>query len=139
VLCVYSSGVQSDPAQRPLLGRVVERAAHLGVITDDQPGTRHSLQIAHEIIDGYDRPARAHVLPNRVEAIRWVLSQARPGDAVLIAGKGERRYRIDAHEPQAGNDRSVARQWLYQVGSQIEYEQETPRVIPFAARVPLAN
>jgi len=139
VICVFSSAATSDPAQRPLLGRVVERTAHLGVITDDNPLGRQSLQIAHEIIDGYDRPARAHVLPNRAEAIRWALSQARPGDAVLIAGKGERRYQVSRHEKQQGDDRSVARQWLYQVGSQIDYEQEAPRVISFAARAPMAN
>ena len=139
VLCVFSCGAHSDPAQRPLLGRVVERTAHLGVITDERPGGRQSLQRAHEIIDGYDRPARAHVLPNRVEAIRWTLSQARPGDTVLIAGNGARRYSRDRQEHQTGDDRSVARQWLYEVGSQMDYEQETPRVLSFAARVPLAN
>jgi len=139
VICVFSSGATSDPSHRPLLGRVVERTAHLGIITDDNPLERRSLQIAHEIIDGYDRPARAHVLPNRAEAIRWALAQARPGDAVLIAGKGERRYPVNRHERQLGDDRSVARQWLHQVGSQIDYEEQAPRVISFAARAPLAN
>ena len=139
VICVYGADADSDPAHRPLLGRVVERVAHLGVITNDNPRGQQPLQIAHDILDGYDRPARAHVLPNRAEAIRWALSQARPGDAVLIAGKGERQYQIMRSEKHPFDDRIVARQWLQQVGSQIEYEQEEPRVISFAARAPLAN
>ena len=139
LICVFGADAASDPAHRPLLGRVVERVAHLGVITNDNPRGQQPLQIVHDILDGYDRPARAHVLPNRAEAIRWALSQARPGDAVLIAGKGERQYQVIRNEKHPFDDRIVARQWLQQIGSQIDYEKEKPRVIAFAARAPLAN
>jgi UDP-N-acetylmuramoyl-L-alanyl-D-glutamate--2,6-diaminopimelate ligase len=139
VICVFGADAANDPAHRPLLGRVVERVANLGVITNDNPRNQQPLQIAHDILDGYDRPARAHLLPNRAEAIRWALSQARPGDAVLIAGKGERQYQVIRNEKHPFDDRIVARQWLQQIGSQIDYEKEKPRVIAFAARAPLAN
>lgn len=139
VICVFGADAADDPAQRPLLGRAVERGANLGVITNDNPRGQQPLQIAHEILDGYDRPGRAHVLPNRSEAIGWALSQARPGDAVLIAGKGDRQYQIIRNEKQPFDDRLVARHWLQQVGSTIEYEEERPRVLKFAARAPLAN
>jgi len=139
VICVYGADGRGDASQRPLLGRVVERIAHLGVITNDNPRGQQALQIIHDILDGYDRPARAHVLPGRAEAIRWALSQARPGDAVLIAGKGERQTQVVRGQKTWFDDRSVARQWLQEVGSHIDYEEERPRVISFASRVPLAN
>jgi ABC-type phosphonate transport system ATPase subunit len=78
------------------------------------------------------------VLPNRAEAIRWALSRARPGDAVLIAGKGERPS-PGGQQHHGFDDRLVARQWLREVGSHIEYEEERPRVISLASRLPLAN
>jgi UDP-N-acetylmuramoyl-L-alanyl-D-glutamate--2,6-diaminopimelate ligase len=139
VICVYGADADGDPSQRPLLGRVVERIAHLGVITNDNPRGQQPLQIAHDILDGYDRPARAHLLPGRAAAIRWALSQARPDDAVLIAGKGERQYQVIRTEKHLFDDRIVARQWLQQIGSQIDYEEPAPRMISFAARAPLAN
>lgn len=139
VICVYGADAHSDPAQRPLLGRVAERIAHLGVITNGQPRGQEPLQIVHDILDGYDRPARAHVLPGRAEAIRWALAQARPGDVVLIAGGQSRQTQAARGQKHGLDDRVVARQWLQEVGSQIEYEEERPRVISFASRVPLAN
>lgn len=140
VICVFGADAHGDPSQRPLLGRVVERMAHLGVITNDQPCGQQSLQIVHDILDGYDRAARAHVLPNRVEAIRWALSRARPGDAVLIAGRGRRPFPGDRQQHHELDDPMVARRWLREVGSHIDYEEEErPRVLPFASRVPLAN
>ncbi len=139
VICVFGADADGDPSQRPLLGRVVERMAHLGVITNDNPRGQQPLQIVHDILDGYDRPARAHVLPDRLEAIRWALSQARPGDAVLIAGKGGRQAQVVRQQKHSCDDRLVARQWLQEVGSHIDYEEERPRIISFASRVPLAN
>ena len=82
MICVFGADAASDPAHRPLLGRVVERVAHLGVITNDNPRGQQPLQIAHDILDGYDRPARAHVLPNRAEAIRWLFALLEPTSAV---------------------------------------------------------
>ncbi len=140
VICVYGAAADGDPALRPLLGRVVERTAHVGVITGVGPRGRQSLQIAHDILDGYDRPARAHVMPNRTAAIRWALAEARPGDAVLIASQGERPYQPSRRAPSLCDDRLVARRWLYEVGSKIDYEQPSaPRVISFAAWQPAAN
>jgi len=139
VICVFGADAHGDPSHRPLLGRVVERMAHLGVITNDHPRGQQSLEIVHDILDGYDRPARAHVLPNRAEAICWALSKARPGDAVLIAGKGERPSPGGRQQHHGCDDQLVARQWLREVGSEIEYEEERPRVISLASRLPLAN
>jgi UDP-N-acetylmuramoyl-L-alanyl-D-glutamate--2,6-diaminopimelate ligase len=132
VICVFGAGGGGDGSLRPLLGRVVERGADVGVITNDNPRHEQPLQIAHDIIDGYARPARSHILPDRAEAIRWALSEARPGDAVLIAGKGDRRYQIVGSHRQFFDDCEVARQWLQEVGSEIEYpEQLAERIVPF--------
>jgi len=139
VICVFGADADGDPSQRPLLGRVVERSADLGIITGDNPRWDPPLEIAHDIIDGYRRPAKAHVLPDRSEAIRWALGEAKPDDAVLIAGKGDQGIQVVGDEEQCFDDCEVARKWLYEVGAQIEYEQEPRRVIPMNREVQFAN
>jgi UDP-N-acetylmuramoyl-L-alanyl-D-glutamate--2,6-diaminopimelate ligase len=129
VICVFGADAARDPESRPLLGRVVERSADLGIITNDNPREQPPLQIAHDILDGYDRPSKAHILPDRAQAIRWALGEAEPGDAVLIAGKGDRQYQIAAGHRQEFDDRDVARRWLQEVGSTIEYEPPRPATI----------
>lgn len=139
VICVFGADAGRDASQRPLLGRVVERGANLGVITNDNPRGEQPLQIAHDIIDGYNRPAKSHILPDRAEAIRWALSQARPGDAVLIAGKGDRKYQVVGNHKQFFDDCEVARRWLQDVGSQIEYEEPQRRLLPFVTSAQSVN
>lgn len=140
VFCVFGADAARDPSQRPLLGRVVERTAHQGIITNDNPRREQPLQIAHDIIDGYDRAAKAHIIPDRGEAIRWTLGQAQPGDAVLIAGKGHRQTQIVGGQSRAFDDREVARQWLREVGATIDYQQPQPaKILRFACGAPTAN
>lgn len=139
VLCVYGADSRGDKEHRPLLGRAVERHAHLGVITNNNPRREEPLQIAHDILDGYDRPGRDHILPTRAEAIRWMLSQAQPNDAVLIAGQGERSHEIIGSRKQAHDDRETARQWLAETGARIEYESPRATILPFRSAVAMAN
>ena len=70
-----------------------------------------SLRTAHEVLDGFDRPAQAHLMPNRARAICWALAQARAGDVILLAGGLESTGPGDV--PLGDDD--VARFWLHHV------------------------
>jgi UDP-N-acetylmuramoyl-L-alanyl-D-glutamate--2,6-diaminopimelate ligase len=72
------------------------------------------MQTIHDILDGYDRPARAHVIPGRKHAIRWTLEQARTGDAVVIAGCQRRSQASVAGRAAECRDAAIARAWLQQ-------------------------
>jgi len=117
VICIFGAGGEGDRENRPLMGRVVERGADLGIITSDDPCSEKPLEIVHDILDGYDRPARAHVLPERAKAIRWALGQARSGDSVLIAGRENRRLKMTGDPCRGLDDREVAREWLYEAAA----------------------
>jgi len=111
--CILGSDDDERREDRPLLGRVLERGADLGVITGGRAETE-PLQTVHDILDGYERPARAHVIPSRDQAIRWLLGRARPGDSVLIAG-GSRMCGLGSRQqPGVCPDAEIARSWLYQ-------------------------
>ena len=119
VLVVFGPDDVTDPARRALLGRVLERGAHAAIITSDEPGQAEPLRIAHDVLDGFEKPHKAQIIPNRVAAIQYALGQAREGDAVLIAGRGDR---VSPQARRGGgaafDDREVACAWLYGQGEQ---------------------
>ena len=59
----YSTDEDGREGDRPLLGRVVEKAADLGIITSSPAGSVEPLSTAHDILDGYDRPSRGPTAP----------------------------------------------------------------------------
>ena len=119
---MYARG-HHDQEQRPLLGRVAERASDLFVLTSDNPRREEPLQIAHDILDGVENPGRAHIIPSRDKAIQWALSEARPGDAVVIAGKGDRNYQRIGTRRMFWSDADLCREWLY--------NRDEPVILPF--------
>jgi UDP-N-acetylmuramoyl-L-alanyl-D-glutamate--2,6-diaminopimelate ligase len=95
------------------MGRAVEAGSDLAVLTNDNPRTEEPQVILRDLLSGLDRPAAARVVPDRAEAIAWALSQARPGDCVLVAGKGHESYQVLGTERIPFDDCEVARTWLY--------------------------
>ena len=116
VFVVCGSRGGSDRSQRALVGRVLERGCHVPILTSDDPGHEEPLQIAHGLLDGFNKPHKAQVIPDRSVAIRWALAEAREGDAVLIAGKGDRTGQLIGRKRVKHDDREVACQWLYSQG-----------------------
>jgi len=118
LICVFGPSFHQPAEMRARMGRVVERASDMGIITSNDPGGESPLAITHDVLDGYCRPGRAHFIPDRLEAICWALDQARCGDAVLIAGKGFHNCQHRGLTVDAFNDGQVVREWLYQRGHQ---------------------
>lgn len=97
VAIVIGAGGDRDTAKRPLMGEAAARGAEFVVVTDDNPRTEDPAAIRAEVLAGAravgraDRPAGAEEVREvggRAEAIATALRWARPGDTVLIAGKG---------------------------------------------------
>jgi UDP-N-acetylmuramoyl-L-alanyl-D-glutamate--2,6-diaminopimelate ligase len=112
VFVVFGPQAETDGPHRAMLGRVLERGAQVPIITNDEPGQGRQFRGAHDVLDGFERPAKAEVIPNREKAIQFALAQAGEGDAVLIAGRGDRTADL-ARGPRLYDDREVACEWLY--------------------------
>ncbi len=112
LICVYGAATWHSDDERTAFGRIAERYADLGIITTNNSGHEPPLQIAHDILDGFEQPGRAHIIPDRCKAIHWALGEAQPGDVVLIAGKGDLAYQIIGEQPMKFDDRDVAKRWL---------------------------
>ena len=114
VICLFGAGGDRDRQKRPLMGRAVQQGADLAVITSDNPRSEDPQAIAAEILEGFDNPAAARVILDRVAAIHWALAAARRGDSVLLAGKGHETSQIIGAERIPLDDAEVARRWLYE-------------------------
>jgi len=110
--CVFGCGGERDRGKRPQMAAIAERLADVVVVTDDNPRNEDGDAIVADIVAGFAKPQRATVERNRLAAITQALAQARPGDVVLIAGKGHEAYQEVAGVRHPFDDLGVARELL---------------------------
>jgi len=134
IICIFGCGGDRDKAKRPLIGEIAGNLSDLAVITSDNPRTEKPLDIIAEILAGTEQsgtfkytPAdltadfkkKGYVVePDRRSAIELGISISRPGDTVLIAGKGHETYQILGDRTIDFDDREEARKALCAVGGQ---------------------
>ncbi len=90
--CVFGCGGERDAGKRPLMGGLAARLADRVIITNDNPRGEDPQSIIADIKSGTNNASHVSVIPDRREAIAEALRQARPGDIVLVAGKGHESY-----------------------------------------------
>ncbi|OHB74945.1 MAG: UDP-N-acetylmuramoyl-L-alanyl-D-glutamate--2,6-diaminopimelate ligase [Planctomycetes bacterium RBG_16_59_8] len=112
LIVVFGCGGDRDRGKRPKMGQAAEEGADVIVVTSDNPRSEEPSAIIREIEQGISRSREYHVEPDRTEAIRYAFSLARPGDAVLIAGKGHENYQIFKDRTITFDDRAVAKEVL---------------------------
>jgi UDP-N-acetylmuramoyl-L-alanyl-D-glutamate--2,6-diaminopimelate ligase len=113
VICVFGAGGDRDRAKRPLMGQVVSELADLSLVTSDNPRSEDPASIAAEVVDGLD----LEVELDRRRAIERALELARPGDIVVIAGKGHEQGQEIGGRKLPFDDRQVAREALRRLGA----------------------
>jgi UDP-N-acetylmuramoyl-L-alanyl-D-glutamate--2,6-diaminopimelate ligase len=111
---VFGCGGDRDRAKRPEMGRVAASLADRVVITSDNPRSEDPLAIIGSIADGVPRNYRDRVViePDRRLAIAAALSGARPGDVVVVAGKGHEATQTIGDQVIEFDDRLVIRDLL---------------------------
>jgi UDP-N-acetylmuramyl-tripeptide synthetase len=131
IICVFGCGGDRDRAKRPLMGAIAARLSDLTVVTSDNPRTEPPGQIIDQIVTGVRTEiepyytaealkagfqARGYTVePDRRRAIVIGIQASRPGDTVLIAGKGHEPYQIIGREKFPFDDRIEAMQALNNV------------------------
>ena len=117
VITVFGCGGDRDRGKRPRMGRVAGELSDVVVVTSDNPRTEDPDSIIDEIEPGLKSSGRSFLREaDRRKAIFRALSLARPGDAVLIAGKGHEPYQIVGHQKSHFDDRDTAREILLSMG-----------------------
>ena len=116
-MTVFGCGGDRDRTKRPLMGEIAGRWSDYVILTSDNPRSEDPLLIINDIRIGLQRvDARFETEPDREQAIRKILVEARRGDIVLIAGKGHETYQRIGETSIPFDDREVARRVLRELG-----------------------
>jgi UDP-N-acetylmuramoyl-L-alanyl-D-glutamate--2,6-diaminopimelate ligase len=118
VITVFGCGGDRDRTKRPLMGAVACRLSDLVVVTSDNPRGEDPARIIEEVLRGITADTRREVgqlpltLVDRREAIATAIQLAKPGDLVLIAGKGHEKYQVIGDKVLPFDDVAVAQEAL---------------------------
>jgi UDP-N-acetylmuramoyl-L-alanyl-D-glutamate--2,6-diaminopimelate ligase len=108
MICVFGCGGDRDRTKRPLMGKIAAELADRAVVTSDNPRTEDPQQILADVVAGIPDRTGTSVIADRAAAIRQAILDAKPGDGVLIAGKGHEDYQILGTEKIHFDDREQA-------------------------------
>jgi UDP-N-acetylmuramoyl-L-alanyl-D-glutamate--2,6-diaminopimelate ligase len=112
LLVVFGCGGDRDRAKRPIMGSVAVESSDVAYLTSDNPRSEEPEAIVRDVLAGV-RPSDAPVVElDRRQAIRRALRDARPGDVVVIAGKGHESGQTAGGTTVPFDDRVVAREEL---------------------------
>ncbi len=112
LLAIFGCGGNRDRSKRPLMGTVASRLADYSILTSDNPRKENPQTILDEIRAGFEPGSAVEVVEDRARAIARGFELARPGDSVLIAGKGHESTQEFENTIVPFDDRQVARELL---------------------------
>ena len=110
--CVFGCGGDRDRSKRPLMAKVAEKFADRIIITTDNPRHEDPQDIIDEVMTGFSSTDKVEAIIDRRQAIDIAITNAQPGDVVLLAGKGHETSQIVGDVHIAFDDRRVAREFL---------------------------
>ncbi|SCA63026.1 UDP-N-acetylmuramoyl-L-alanyl-D-glutamate--2,6-diaminopimelate ligase [Chlamydiales bacterium SCGC AG-110-P3] len=108
LITVCGCGGDRDPSKRAPMGRIAERWSDLCIVTSDNPRREDPEVICQQIMQGVLAPDRHRIEVDRYQAIAIAIEEAKPGDTVVIAGKGHEKKQIFSHKTLAFDDCLVA-------------------------------
>lgn len=109
IITVFGCGGDRDKTKRKPMGRVAGENSDLVIITSDNPRTEDPLKIIEQIEEGLkETDCQYFVVSDRRDAIYRAIAKAKPGDVVLIAGKGHENYQIVGDYKSHFDDREEA-------------------------------
>ena len=117
VVTLFGCGGDRDRTKRPIMGQVAAELSDLVVLTSDNPRSEDPLDIMNDVLVGIRRKdTPCLVEPDRATAIRRAIEEARPGDILILAGKGHETYQVLKDRVIHFDDREVARDMLRELG-----------------------
>ncbi|MGB8065854.1 MAG: UDP-N-acetylmuramoyl-L-alanyl-D-glutamate--2,6-diaminopimelate ligase [Candidatus Sulfotelmatobacter sp.] len=117
VITVFGCGGDRDRAKRPLMGEAAGRGSDFVVLTSDNPRSEDPRAIINDALVGLQKTGvKYSVEADRRKAIALAIGEARPGDIVLLAGKGHEKVQVTREGSHPFDDVEVARETLKVAG-----------------------
>jgi len=120
IISLFGSAGERDTKKRSEQGRIADRYSDMVILSDEDPRNEEPMAILEEIARGVLNKTRGKdlfLIPDRPEAIRKAFSLARPGDLVLLLGKGHENSIIYAAETRPYDEIKEAQNALTEMGS----------------------
>ena len=114
VIAVFGCGGDRDAEKRPLMGAAAAAGSDLVIVTSDNPRHEDPMAIIEAAVSGVEQRYRdaLWIEPDRRRAIEIAIREARPGDVIVIAGKGHESTQTIGDIANPFDDRLVAREAL---------------------------
>ena len=106
LVVVFGCGGDRDAGKRPLMGEIAARLADEAIVTDDNPRTEDPAAIRRAVLAA---APGAREIGDRAEAIQAAFAVLRPGDTLLVAGKGHENYQIVGDRTLPFDDAEILR------------------------------
>jgi UDP-N-acetylmuramoyl-L-alanyl-D-glutamate--2,6-diaminopimelate ligase len=127
IITLFGCGGDRDRSKRPLMGRAAGEGSDFVVLTSDNPRSEDPQQIIADALPGLLQTKTRHTVePDRRKAIAVALAEARPGDIVLIAGKGHEKMQITREGTFPFDDVEVAKEALAPLGYRAGMREGAP-------------
>lgn len=113
LVCLFGCGGNRARDRRFAMGEISSEYADLTIITSDNPRHEEPMDIIRDILTGVQRKNGEYVMiPDRKEAIRYAILNAREGDVIVLAGKGHEDYQIIGDIKYPMDERVIIREIL---------------------------
>jgi UDP-N-acetylmuramoyl-L-alanyl-D-glutamate--2,6-diaminopimelate ligase len=106
LIVVFGCGGDRDRGKRAIMGRIAAEGADLAVVTSDNPRTEDPDAIVDDVEQGMGSVPHRRIT-DRLAAIQAALEEARPGDTLLLAGKGHETYQVVGTEKIPFDEREI--------------------------------
>ena len=103
---LFGCGGERDKGKRPIMGRIAAEHADRVVVTSDNPRREDPEEIINDIVAAMPAGSYDRIL-DREEAIAHALQMARPGDMVLLVGKGHETYQVEGTTYRHFDEREI--------------------------------
>lgn len=113
IVLLFGAGGERDVTKRPKMGRIAAELADYVIISSDNPRHEDPERIIDDVLagmKGYRTPVKR--ITERRAAVLWALSHARPGDTLILAGKGHETYQVIGDEKQHLDEHEIVREFI---------------------------
>ena len=121
LICLFGCGGGRDKEKRPIMGEISGRLADFSILTSDNPRLEQPMDILNAIEAGIKPTGAPYVvIENRREAIRYAMQMGKPGDVIVLAGKGHETYQDIGGQKLPFDEKVVVRELLREMGGSPE-------------------
>ena len=112
LITVFGCGGDRDRTKRPLMGEAVASRSDIAIVTSDNPRTEDPEAILDDVMPGLAKAREAYREADRRKALELAVSLLRPGDALLVAGKGHEDYQIIGTTKHHFSDQEILKELI---------------------------